>query len=698
MKVIDANLKETVYAYDEVGNKISQTDPNLHTTTWEYDDLGRVIDHTLPEGMFETFTYDPVGNMTDKVDFNGDPVSYEYDVCCGRLLGKEYADGSSVSFTYTDSGKRETVIDARGTTTYSYDPITDHLLSVENPDGSEISYTYDFKGNRTSVMVASGTTYYDYDALNRLWKVTDPDSGIAEYTYDNVGNRKTVTLPNGTVTEYFYDDLNRLTGMENRKSTGETISSYTYTLGPAGNRQAVTENNGRLVNYTYDDLYRLLSEDIVDPVNGNETIIYTYDDFGNRITKTDADGTITYTYDQNDRLITESGPLYTHTFGFDDNGNTLSKSDGTNTTDYVYDFENQLVSVTTGPSTVGYGYDADGIRVAKTVDGVATQYRIDKNRDYAQVLEERDGAGSLTVSYVYGDDLISQKRGLTSYYLYDGQMSTRQLTGSDEAPLNEYIYDAFGNLTSQAGAFENNYLYTGEQYDPNAGFYYLRARYYDQRVGRFVTTDPFVGKMFEPNTLHKYMYANMNPVMNLDFKGEFTASITEVLTTIGISYALTSIVIPNFIGYKSSAGRTDVFDMYIAGGGEIGYLTYFSMFNAYIVESNTSKNEVIYSKKRGLFNVTVIGFGVGIGAILPSSEPKNFYTNEKRNIEYFDGVGRISSVGGSTVGYGVSCIEFKMAEGTQIPFSCSIGPSVSFDKFGASAFVALAYWDLIRID
>ena len=42
---------------------------------------------------------------------------------------------------------------------------------------------------------------------------------------------------------------------------------------------------------------------------------------------------------------------------------------------------------------------------------------------------------------------------------------------------------------------------------------------------------------------------------------------------------------------------------------------------------------------------------------------------------------------------GGTCIEFELAEGTQIPFGCSFGPSLSFNKIGTSAFVALAYWD-----
>ncbi|GBC60979.1 RHS repeat-associated core domain-containing pro tein [Desulfonema ishimotonii] len=93
------------------------------------------------------------------------------------------------------------------------------------------------------------------------------------------------------------------------------------------------------------------------------------------------------------------------------NGNTLSRSDGTDTVSYTWDAENRLVSADDGSTVTTYGYDADGIRVSAETDGEVTMYLVDKNRDYAQVLEERDGSGGLIVSYVYGDDLIRQKRG-----------------------------------------------------------------------------------------------------------------------------------------------------------------------------------------------------------------------------------------------------------------------------------------------
>jgi len=193
------------------------------------------------------------------------------------------------------------------------------------------------------------------------------------------------------------------------------------------------------------------------------------------------------------------------------------------TTNYWYDDENRLVEVQTGTSTVYYTYDADGIRVSSEADSQITDFLVDKNRDYAQVLEERDGIGSLNVAYVYGDDLISQERGGNIfYYQYDGHMSTRALTNAAGSVTDEYTYDAFGSLTDQAGTTVNHYLYSGEQYDPNIGFYYLRARYYNTSIGRFVTTDPFEGLKFEPATLHRYLYAANNPVMYSDPSGEMT--------------------------------------------------------------------------------------------------------------------------------------------------------------------------------
>jgi RHS repeat-associated protein len=88
-----------------------------------------------------------------------------------------------------------------------------------------------------------------------------------------------------------------------------------------------------------------------------------------------------------------------------------------------------------------------------------------------------------------------------------------------------YTYDAFGNLITSTGTTANNYMYTGEQYDPNSGFYYLRARYYEPSIGRFATRDSFGGCSDDSQSLNRYAYARNNPLSFSDPSGHFYSAI-----------------------------------------------------------------------------------------------------------------------------------------------------------------------------
>ena len=71
-----------------------------------------------------------------------------------------------------------------------------------------------------------------------------------------------------------------------------------------------------------------------------------------------------------------------------------------------------------------------------------------------------------------------------------------------------------------AGTGSNqNFGYTGEMLDAESGLLYLRARYYDPSIGRFISADPYLGRMAEPVTQNRYIYVHNNPLLFVDPSG-----------------------------------------------------------------------------------------------------------------------------------------------------------------------------------
>jgi RHS repeat-associated protein len=119
-------------------------------------------------------------------------------------------------------------------------------------------------------------------------------------------------------------------------------------------------------------------------------------------------------------------------------------------------------------------------------------------------------------------------RQSTSYNVYDGHGSVRALTDTTGTVTDTYDYDAFGNIVHSTGTTPNNYLFAGEQFDPDLNLYYNRARYLNTSTGRFWSMDAFEGDAQSPASLHKYLYASSDPVNRVDPSGRF--DIGEVTT------------------------------------------------------------------------------------------------------------------------------------------------------------------------
>ncbi|MBJ6751476.1 RHS repeat domain-containing protein [Geomonas anaerohicana] len=368
-----------------------------------------------------------------------------------------------------------------------------------------------------------------------------------------------------------YDENNRLSVLTHRGNVGQVIASYAYTLGPIGNRTRIDEATGISRRYTYDDLYRLTKEDVVDPsIVQTYTNDFTYDAVGNRQNKTHADssqpvGSNDYTYNDTDQLLSENGITYS----YDLNGNLEHKTDVSGTTTYGYDYDNRLVTVTTPTQSLSYAYDADGNRIESTGPEGTIRYLVDANRSLSQVLAEYKLGGTVIASYTYADDLISMTRGeQTSWYHFDGLGSTRQLTNEAGEATDAFDYDAFGNLISRTGTTENSFLFTGQRYDANTGFYHLRARYYQPRVGIFTSVDMYAGDLYSPVTLHKYGYVLNNPINYVDLTGWVPQLIRGILAHRHISamffkdrpYASTSNYYLSAVTGIASAGYVDLVD------------------------------------------------------------------------------------------------------------------------------------------
>jgi len=367
------------------------------------------------------------------------------------------------------------------------------------------------------------TNVYRYDLLGRLTNVLAGATSAATYGYDVVGNLQSLRYANGVTNLYQYDSRNRLTSLV-WQSGNTSLASFAYTVAPTGNRTALAETvNGtsRNYNWAYDYLYRMTGETFSGSgYPAAQSVLYGFDPVGNRTNRTSAVsgiGSQTPSYTANDWLASDTS---------DANGNTTVSG----TTNYQYDVMNHLVNVNNGQILLTY--DGDGNRVSKTVNGLTTYYLVDDRNPsgYAQVLEEYNSLNQQPVAlsrvYNYGLALISQRQaasGTVSYFGTDGHGSTRFLTDANANLTDTYAFDAYGLLIASTGSTPNNYLYCGQQWDSDLGFYYLRARYYKPDTGRFWTMDSYGGDNEDPLSLHKYLYCQGSPINGVDPSGLYTA-------------------------------------------------------------------------------------------------------------------------------------------------------------------------------
>jgi RHS repeat-associated protein len=450
--IMDPLSHVTQYQYDALGNLLAMTDPLGRQTTYQYDPLSRLTLATNALSGTIQFQYDAVGNLVSQIDPLNKQVVYSLDAL-NRVVQVQNPVGGLTTYQYDPVGNLLSATDAKGfTSQMAYDELN-RLRAVTNPLGQAIEYAYDAVGNNVAIIDPLGrATNFVYDELDRLIAATDPLSRTTSYSYDRVGNSVSMVDPAGVVTQYTYDPLNRLTAVtenftENGPSNAAANVTTAFTYDSAGNLTGVTNPLGRTFTFAYDPLNRLTRSE--DPLGRGTT--YTYDAAGNLAQSMDANNnTTSYSYDALNRLTAITRPDESVAFTYDVAGNRLSMSDATGVTFYSYDDLYRLVSVADPLNqVVQYSYDAVGNRTGLIYpDGDQVSYFYDAAGRMVQVVDWDNGQAQ----YVYDDagrlvELVLPN-GVTGTLAYDeaGQLTLLQYEGiTGTLASYAYSYDPAGN-------------------------------------------------------------------------------------------------------------------------------------------------------------------------------------------------------------------------------------------------------------
>lgn len=500
------------------------------------------------------FTYDPNGNIKTRTDAKGAVTTYTYDPM-GRVTKSAYPDGASVGFTYDALGQRTQMTDALGKTSYKYD-IHGRPTSITDPNGYTIGYEYDPRGLLSKLIYPdSKAATYKWDANGQLTTVQDAN-GVTQYQYDLAGKVIKRTLPNSVTTLYEYDaKTNQLTGIQHLDSKNAVLLKFLYELDAVGNRTKMTrtEANGtaRATRYKYDALYRLI--EVVYP--DGETVTYEYDVTGNRIVMNSTKNGVTrYTYNSLGQLTQLEGSKETESFSYDVNGNMVERKKKSGAAvRYSWDYENLLVGVNDGTTKVAFGYDGDGRRLIKTVNGQTTKY-VQQGSALSQVLMQVTSAQ--TTRSLLGLPRIGESNSqATTFYLEDGLGSVVGITDTSGTLKGVTEYDAFG-APRTSPSLPASFGFTGEQFDTEIGLLFLRARYYDPKIGRFISADPFPPSALNPQTLNRYIYVEDNPVNLVDPSGD--VPIVPILITYLLVKGVFSGIVEGSKAYREFRDNPDV--------------------------------------------------------------------------------------------------------------------------------------------
>ena len=504
VKATDAAGASTTFAYtSDYGSLAKVTDARGNSFNYGYDKFGRSEQIGYADNSMERIEYSDRGDITNSVNRRGQSVAYTYDRE-GNVLSEVWETGRTLTWEYDAKGNCTKATDSEtGAVTMEYDA-NERLSRIAYPNGHGFTYAYDAFGRVTARTSFDGFAQkYEYDALGRLAKLTDGDGNLfLENVYDETtGQLWLMKYGNGTIVSNSYDILGRTIGIyhlvgsaprADRTSDATQVGSapradrlafFEYAYDAEGRRITQTTAEG-VERYTYDTVGQLT--DVTYPDGTEEH--FRYDAVGNRVT---ANGDTYEVNNLNQYTSVGSAPRADRTsFEYDLDGNMTKRIDSTGTTEYFYDLQNRLVAVSNETADIRWAcvYDVFGNRVKVIDHGMVTE-KVFVQGSLQSVAEEYSGSTLKKRKIGMGSTTyVAIEGGNVSYSHEDGRMSTCVVSDADGKVKSTCAVKAFGE--ARVGDAHNFVDMLGVEYDDATGLYFMRNRYYDAGLGRFVQVDP----------------------------------------------------------------------------------------------------------------------------------------------------------------------------------------------------------------